>query len=97
MLNIGNAVTKSTIDNVVGTLAARLNTSMNKSRQVVNWLADIQDSDLEGLGYTADDITGLRAAIGSMGTLHDIYVGDATLDPAVDFRTTIRKIAGLGD
>ncbi len=97
MLNIGNLVTKGTVDSAVGSAAAKINRGMRQAYQISNWLTDIDDSDLTGLGYTSDDITALRAAITSMSTLHSIYVGDATLDPAVDFRTTIRTVLGIND
>jgi hypothetical protein len=96
MLNAGVPVTKQTVDSFFGGIAVRLARIMDDAEQANAWLSEIADSDLTGLGYTADDIAALKDAAYAFGIVAQIYTGSANLPTATDFRVGIRKLAGLG-
>ena len=96
MLNVGNPVTKQTVDNVFGGIAVRFADLMVDAEQASTWLAGIVDGDLTALGYQTDDITALRDAAYAYGVLTQAYSGQTAISPATDFRVAIRKLAGPG-
>lgn len=97
MLNIGSAVTKVSLDNFMSKTATGIIANMRRGDRLDTWVDSVSDGDLEALGYVTDDITAIRAAATALGTLHDVFLGDATVDPAVDFRAIIRTLADLED
>lgn len=97
MLNVGSTVTKAALDSFMAKTAAGVIADMRRGDRLNTWIDSVSDGDLEALGYVTDDITAIRAAADALGTLRSIFVGEATLDPAVDFRATIRKLSGLDD
>ena len=96
MLNVGMPVTKQTIDAFFGNLAIRLAQVMDDAERASSWLAAVTDFDLEGLGYTVGDVTALRDAGYAYGVVAQVYSGQVAVDPATDFRVSIRKLSGLG-
>lgn len=96
MPNAGNPVTKQTVDLFFGDAAVRFGTLMADAEKANVWLAGVEDAYLNGLGYGDDDVAALRDAAYAFGRLSQIYTGQATVDPATDFRVSIRKMAGLG-
>jgi hypothetical protein len=96
MLNVGVPVTKTSVDNAFGGIAVRFADLMADAEQANVWLAGIADADLTALGYSDDDITALKDAAYAYGVLAQVYTGAVAVDPATDFRVSIRKLAGPG-
>ena len=96
MLTAGNPVTKQTVDMAFGGLAVQLAQMELGAERANAWLASASDGDLTGLGYTTEDIAALRACAVAAGLLAQVYAGDVALPDAVDFKTDIQTLAGLG-
>lgn len=92
----GIQLTQTGIDNTIGTVARNLNIAFDEVRQIHDWLAAQQDSDLTALGYDSTDIANIRGAFDDLDQLRTIYEGTAALASAKDFRAYPRWLWGLG-
>lgn len=92
---VGITVTKAEVDNESGSAARDLHLAMRRAADFKAWLDGQGDPDLTALGYSAGDIANLRSAFGDALQIADIWRGAATLGAAKDFRTFLKRLAGL--
>jgi hypothetical protein len=95
---IGYPKNKASVDNVVGRLAQTINSSFRQARQLKTEVDAYTDTQLTNAGYSAGEITVLRALVADLEQLRGIYEGAAGLPSAKDFRASLRPVWGvLGD
>lgn len=96
---VGYPKNKDSVDSIVGELAQSINRNFRRAQQLKTELDAFNDTQLQnGLGYTAGEVTQLRAFTADLVQLNSIYTGSANLSVAKDFRTTCRPMWGiLGD
>lgn len=96
---IGYPKNKDSVDNVAGELAVSINRNFRRVAQLKTELDSFTDTQLQnGLGYTAGEVSQLRAFVTDLTQLNGIYTGAANLSVAKDFRPSLRPIWGvLGD
>lgn len=95
-MTVGLTVEKANIDSNVGTLARDLNEMMGKLESIGNYFADKNQSDLEALGYSADEAYLLLLWSQDMLQFKQVFEGAVSLATAKDFRALSRKLWGLG-
>lgn len=95
---IGYPKNQTSVDNIAGELAQSVNRNFRRAQQLKTELDAFNDTQLQGLGYSAGEVTQLRAFAADMVQLNTIYTGSATLPVAKDFRVSLRPLWGvLGD
>jgi hypothetical protein len=95
---IGYPKNKDSVDNLVGELAQSINRNFRRSAQLKTELDSFTDTQLTNLGYSAGEVTALRAFATDMAQLNNIYTGAAALVTPKDFRPSLRPVWGiLGD
>lgn len=95
---IGYPKNKDSVDNVVGELAQSINRNFRRAVQLKAELDSFTDQQLTTAGYSAGEITALRALTTDLVQLNGIYTGTASLAVAKDFRPSLRPMWGvLGD
>lgn len=94
-MSVGNVTTKVSLDQQSGALAQQIMVWARSATNLQTYLAAAVDTDLEGLGYSPDDVALLKSSSTDMAKLAQIFEGAATQTPAYDFRTFVARIAGL--
>ena len=94
-MSVGFVTTKATLDQQSGLLATQIMQWADAAHNFNQYLVAAPDADLEGLGYTADDVALLKSAGHDMAQLALVFTGAAAQTPAYDFRTFVARIAGL--
>lgn len=95
---IGYPKNKESVDNVIGELAQSVNRNFRRAVQLKTELDSFNDAALTAAGYSAGEITQLRALANDLVQLNSIYTGAAALATAKDFRASLRPMWGvLGD
>lgn len=94
-MSLGLPSDKVTLDNRVGQLAWNLRTTLDQVQTVKLWLDGKLDSDLTGLGYSAAEVTTLRAAFTDLDNLRKVAHALATQPAANDFFFNANKLTGL--
>lgn len=89
---------KSSIDSIMGELAQSVNRNFRRASQLKTELDAYTDQQLTTAGYSAGEVTAIRAFATDLLQLSTIYSGAASLASAKDFRTSLRPLWGvLGD
>lgn len=94
---IGYAVTKVDVDNTMGRLIVDVREALFEAVDFKRWLDDAAlgtDAFLTSLGYTAGEITTIRAAFTAMSTLNNIAHAAATQPATNDFFFDAKKLTG---
>lgn len=94
-MSVGLAVTKDQVDVICGGIAKELHRQLNRGQDLFQAMQDVTDAQLGTMGYTAQEITDLRAALSDMNDLGKIYKGNIALAAAKDFRLSFKKIYGI--
>ena len=94
-MSVGFVTTKQSLDQQSGMLSQNIMQWSRGATNLQSYLAAIPDTDLEALGYTADDVALLKSAANDMGKLAQVFRGEAEQTPPYDFRTFTSRIAGL--
>lgn len=89
-------LTRQVVDEVCGAAAQALNVAFTDVLEAQAFLDVQDDAILAGLGYAPDEIATLRSALGDLAALRAVYVGDAEVTPARDFREFANRIWGTG-
>lgn len=94
----GARLSKDQVNDVIGQALLDVNVALTNAAQIKSDFFHLSDNDLgtNGLGFTADEITLLRAAFDDMEQLYRIYRGQDPLPASKNFRQNIRKLWGLG-
>jgi hypothetical protein len=97
MAGLSKGITGDQVQITLGTIARDLHVAMKRSQDGVDFLALHNDQELlADFGITAGDAAQLRAAYDALDALWRIYRGADALPVARNFRSDVRKIAGLG-
>jgi hypothetical protein len=76
-MSVGRGITKSDIDLRMSSVVEQVWGSLNIANQASLWLANTNiipnDTFLTNLGYTAGEVTLLRAAINDLGSANGLY------------------------
>jgi hypothetical protein len=97
-MSVGYPVTRTDLDNRMGGMIVAVRDALNACVQFKALLDDttvLPDATLTGLGYSAGDITQLRAAFAAMKSLSDISRSAATQPAVNDFWFDAKHLAGL--
>jgi hypothetical protein len=95
VMSVGFPVDKNTIDQRVGSLAWQLRSTFDQIQLVKSWLDGQTDAALTALGYSAADITLLRASYTDLNNLGKIAHAQATQPAANDFFFNASKLLGV--
>lgn len=93
---VGIDVNQNSLNEAMGTAARDLHVAFSRLVEVGQFLAGKTDAELEAMGYTTLEVTGIKSAFSDLTTLYRIYTGQATLATATDFRRFLRRLYGLG-
>lgn len=97
-MSVGYPKNKESIDGIVGELSQSFNRNFRRAAQLKTELDAYADQVLINAGYTAGEVTTLRALANDLLQLNNIYTGAATLGSVKDFRASLRPLWGvLGD
>jgi hypothetical protein len=94
----GYPITKTDLDNLMGRLVVAVRDDLTACVQFKSLLDDssvLPDATLTSLGYTAGEVTQIRAAFSAMKTLSDISRAAATQASVNDFWFDAKHLAGL--
>jgi hypothetical protein len=95
-MSVGFPSDKAAIDQRVGSLVLNLRVTLDQCGTVKAWLDSQQpDSALTALGYTAGEVTILRAAFTDLDNLRKLAHAQATQPAANDFFFNAGKLTGL--
>lgn len=95
ILAIGLPVTKESLNRALGTVCQQLEVNFDVIENLKGWSDNTQQSDIETLGFTADEAYLMKVVIDDLYQLRTLYAGAATLAEVKDFRTQARKAWGL--
>lgn len=96
-MSIGYAVTKVDVDNTMGRLIVAARESLLDCVAFKKWLDDAAlgtDAFLTTLGYSAGEITTIRAAFTAMNNLNNIAHNAGTQATTNDFFFDAKKLTG---
>lgn len=94
-MTLGYAQGKLQVDSKAGALALTLRNTFRDVVQFKAFLDSKTDTDLTNLGYTAQEVTDLRAAFIDLKKLSDIANGQATQPAASNFFFNAVKLYGV--
>lgn len=96
-MSVGVAVAKVDVDGRAGGLVGQLWRNLDEIRRFKAWLDDSAHNDafLTGLGYTAGEITTLRAAFTDLNKLQQISHAGATQAATSDFFFNAKALTGV--
>jgi len=83
------------INAVAGTISRDLMDAFDNIDAFNDWVVGLDQAMIDALGLDPNDVAAIGAAISDMMQLRSLYTGTGTLTEAKDFRTTIRKLAGI--
>jgi hypothetical protein len=92
---LGFPFTKTEIDMRTGQVVLELRNALDAAQRIKVVLDEKTDGDLTGLGYTAPEVTLLRAAFTDLDNLARTARGQRAQSPASDFFFNARKLLGL--
>jgi hypothetical protein len=93
---IGIAVNKAALDKLTGETAQAINEALKDARDIQIYLLATSQADLNGMGYTDQEVTVLKSAYTDLDKLHQIFVGVINLPAAQDFRAFAKQLWGVG-
>lgn len=103
-MTVGYSLTKADIDNRAAGTIVQIRDGLQRASDLCALLNDTNivanDAFLTGLGYTAGDVTLLRAAFTDLGavsgsSLYRIFKGQAALAGANDFMFNAKRLTGV--
>lgn len=95
-MSVGLPVTKEEIDTRAGDIARTFQRMFDDVAVMKTYLDATVEADLIALGYTANEVAVLKTAWADLAQLATIWVGDAALPAAKDFRQFVRQLWGVG-
>jgi hypothetical protein len=97
-MSVGYPVTKTDLDNRMGALIVNVRDALNACvlfKALLDDTSILPDATLTALGYSAGEITQIRAAFASMKSLSDISRAATTQPSTNDFWFDAKHVAGL--
>lgn len=94
-MSVGLPVDKVKLDDRTGSLVWQLRETLTQCQNMKAWLDARSDAELTALGYTAADITLLRASFTDLDNLRKVARGLAAQPGANDFFFNAGKLTGL--
>lgn len=97
MAGLSKGISGDQVQIILGTIARDLHLALKRTQDGVEFLGANDDADLiRDYGIEATDAAALRAAYTDLDELWRIYRGQAALAAPKNYRTTVRRIFGLG-
>lgn len=94
-MSVGFPINKSDIDNTLGQISVQLRDSIFRVPGFKARIDGMSDGELTALGYSASDITLLRASLVDLLQIFSVATGAATQPSVYDFRTNIAQVTGV--
>jgi hypothetical protein len=94
-MSVGFSTDKNAVDQRAGSLTLQLRTVFDQIQAMKVWLDAQSDVTLQGLGYTAGDITILRASFTDLDNLRKIAHAQGTQASTNDFFFNAGKLTGV--
>ena len=92
----GRNVTKTDLDNQLAGLALQGYDWLGRVERLKAWLDTKTEGDLVALGYSAGDVTLMKAAYTDLNNLSQTAKGQRTQTPASDFFFNAKQLWGTG-
>lgn len=80
-----NVPNKGTLDGRIGQVSVELRESMRAVSDLYTTLTQIGATELQAIGYTADDVAALATTFGAIAALATAYQGGAYTGPALPY------------
>jgi len=93
---IGIPVTKTLLDQTIGSVALELKDAMDRIETFKQFLDTKQVADLEALGYSTAEANTIQSAFADAEQLRLIFTGTQDLTVAKDFQVFLRQCWGIG-
>lgn len=94
-MSVGFPVDKVTIDQRAASLAWQLRSTFEQIALVKGWLDTQQDTDLQALGYSANDVAVLKSAYTDLNNLGKVAHGQQAQASANDFFFWAKNLLGV--
>jgi hypothetical protein len=94
-MSVGYPTDKGTVDQRVASIAWQLRSTFDQIAIIKAWLDARTDPELSAIGYSAADITLVRAAYTDLDNLRKVATGQATQPATSDFFFNAKKLLGL--
>lgn len=94
-MTVGFPLTKDQLDTRLGQLALTIRDNLADAAQLKAFLDGQADATLTGLGYTAGEVTLMRAAYTDLYNLNRVATAQATQPAANDFFFNAKKLLGV--
>lgn len=91
----GLQITRAALDSISGSLALDFRNWCARVTALQRGATGLTDADLTGLGYTAAEITDIRAAVTNMVKIKNVAQGAATQATASDLTAAMEKLTGI--
>lgn len=93
-MSVGYSIGKGDIDLALGALATDTRDMLTRGSQVVNCLATLTDVQLQNMGYSAAEVTLIRAVQTDVNTLLAVFPGTQALPTAHNFLANLSHLYG---
>lgn len=93
---IGIQVTKTDVNQALGTAARSVFNAIQVVGQFKDWLDTQTDADLIALNFVQSDVDQIRSAMADLGHLRGVFFGVSTRAVAYDYRTFTKRCLGTG-
>jgi hypothetical protein len=94
-MSLGFPTDKNTVDQRCAAVALNLRETLNQVANIKIWLDGQTDTALQNLGYSAGEVTTLRAAYTDLDNLRKVATAQGTQASANDFFFNAKKLLGL--
>lgn len=91
----GLQIDRPTLNSVAGNLALQFRVWYRAVESLQRGATGLDDAALTAMGYSAQDITELRAAVVSMVKIKNVATGQATQASASDLTAAMEKLTGI--
>lgn len=95
-MSVGLPVTKEEIDTRAGDIARTFQRVFEDVGTMKVYLDATDEAALVALGYTSNEVAVLKTAWSDLAQLASIWIGEAALPTAKDFRQFVRQLWGVG-
>ena len=95
-MSVGLVITKTEIDTRAGETAQHFQRAFEDVLTMQTFLEATPNADLEGLGYSPQEVAVLKTAFTDLTQLAGIWAGQNNLPAPKDFRAFVRQLWGVG-
>lgn len=95
-MSVGMGKSKQELDALAGDITREFQKRFNDVLTLKGYLDGADESELEGMGYTPQDVATLKTAWADLFQLTQIWTGAASLASPKDFRVFVKQLWGIG-